>query len=346
MRFGEPAAHLDRREVAWRWSVAIGAVLLALGAVRAETISQVQRQRYSMGTIFSIVVYHGSPAEAERAVDAAMGEIVRLDAVMSRYKEQSDLTRLNRDGRRGFVAVAPSLYEVVEQSLDVSRRSGGRFDVTIAPLLRVWRDAYEAGRQPSVEEVAGARRCAGYQHVELKRPNLIRFRSDCLELDLGGIGKGYAVDRALEVLQSAGIRHAAVNAGGSTIGAIGSPPGSDGWPVDLGARVAGRSTLWLRDGAISTSQQRLRRLPFTPGEFGEIIDPGRGAPAPHETIVSVITPSATRADALSTTLLLLPVEDGKTLLAQFSPASALWMSPTGELQDSFRPSGLRLSNAE
>lgn len=340
MRLAEPATH------PWRWGAAIGAVLLAVGAARAETLSQVQRQRYSMGTMFGIVAYHASAAEAERAVDAAIAEIVRLDAVMSHYKEQSDLTRLNRDARRGFVAVAPSLYEVVEQALDVSRRSGGRFDVTIAPLLRVWRDAYEAGRQPSAAEVAGARRCAGYHHVELRGPNLIRFRSDCLELDLGGIGKGYAVDRALEVLRSAGIRHAVVNAGGSTIGAIGSPPGSEGWPVDLGTHVAGRSVLWLRDGAISTSQQRLRRLPFAPGEFGEIIDPARGTPAPHEAIVSVITPSATRADALSTTLLLLPAEDGKKLLAQFSPASALWMSPTGELRNSFRPSRLRLARTE
>jgi thiamine biosynthesis lipoprotein len=299
-----------------------------------------------MGTMFDIIVYHGSAVAADQAVDAAIAEVIRLDRVMSHYKDASDLSRLNREGHRGFVAVDPSLYEVVEQSVDVSRRSGGRFDVTIAPLLRVWRDAYEAGRQPSAEEIARVRRRVGYQHIEARPPNRIRFRSGCLELDLGGIGKGYAVDRALAVLESAGIRHAVVNAGGSTIGAIGAPPGAEGWPIELGARVAGHRTLRLRDGAISTSQQRLRRLPFGPGAFGEIIDPRRGAPAPHETTISVITPSATRADALSTALLLLSTPDGKKLLGQFSSASALWISSTGELEDAYHPTRLRLADLE
>jgi thiamine biosynthesis lipoprotein len=299
-----------------------------------------------MGTMFNVIVYHASAAAAERAVDEAIAEVVRLDGVLSHYKPQSELARLNREGRRGFVAVEPALYEVVGQSLDVSRRSGGRFDVTIAPLLRLWRDAFEAGRQPSAEEIADAGRCVGYQHIETKPPNLIRFRSECLELDLGGIGKGFAVDRALEVLHSAGIRDAVVNAGGSTIGAIGAPPGSDGWPIDLGTQVSGHRALRLRDGAISTSQQHLRRLPFGSGAFGEIIDPRRGAPASHDIVVSVVTPNATRADALSTTLLLMPVQDGKALLAQFSSVSALWVSAKGELRDSFRPSRLRLGDLE
>lgn len=324
----------------WRSGVAV--VLLAGAAVRADTLSPVQRERHVMGTMFNIVVYHDTAAPAERAVDEAMAEIVRLDGVLSHYKAQSELSRVNREGRGGFVAVEPSLYEVVTRSLEVSRLSGGRFDVTIAPLLRVWRAAYAAGRQPSEQEVAEVRRCVGYRHLETRPPNQIRFRSDCVELDLGGIGKGYAVDRALGVLASAGIRHAVVNAGASTIGAIGAPPNLDGWPVELGARVSGHRTLLLRDGAISTSQQRLRQLPFAPGAFGEIIDPGREAPTAHETMISVITPSATSADALSTALLLMTAQAGKQLLAQFSPASALWISSAGELQDSHLPFRLRL----
>lgn len=299
-----------------------------------------------MGTMFNVVVYHDEVVTAERAAEAALAEIVRLDEVMSHYLERSELSRLNREARRGFVAVEPSLYEVVEQAVEFSRRSGGRFDVTIAPLLRAWKDAHDAGRQPSAREIADLRRCVGYQHIEVRPPNEIRFRSDCLALDLGGIGKGYAVDRAIAVLASAGIRHAVVNAGGSTIVAIGAPPGLDGWPVELGARVSGHRTLLLRDEAVSTSQQRLRRLPFAPGAFGEIIDPWRGAPIEHETSISVVTTSATSADALSTTLLLLPVQDGKRLLAQFSPASALWISPAGELRDSFRPTRLRLADLQ
>ena len=297
-----------------------------------------------MGTMFNIIVYHDSAAAAERAVDEAMAEIVRLDAVMSHYKQQSELSRLNREGRRGFVAVEPSLYEVLEVSVEFSRKSGGRFDVTIAPLLRVWKDAYAAGRRPSAQEIAEVRRCVGYQHIEMKPPNEIRFRSDCLELDLGGIGKGYAVDKALAVLESAGIRHAVVNAGGSTIGAIGAPPGLDGWPIDLGTESRPTqdhaASRWRGlDVAAAPAAAAVRA-----GAFGEIIDTRREAPIARETMVSVMTPSAARADALSTTLLLLPVQAGKRLLAQFSPVSALWISPAGELQDSYRPSRLRLAD--
>ena len=335
-RFGEPALR----------AAAIAVLLPAAGAISAQTPAQVQRQHYAMGTMFAIVVCHASAAAAERAALAALDEVVRLDGVLSHYKEQSDLSRLNREGRRGFVAVEPGLYEVVERSLDVSRRSGGRFDVTIAPLLRVWRAAFEAGREPSAEEVARARRCVGYQHVEIEPPDRIRFRSDCLELDLGGIGKGYAVDRAIGVLRAAGVRDAVVNAGGSTIGAMGTRPGGDGWPVGLGGDEAGQRVLWLRDEAVSTSQQHVRRLPFGPGAFGEIIDPRRAAPLPHEDVVSVIAPSATTADALSTTLLLMPAQDGKAVLAQFPRAAALWMTPAGRVADTFRSSRLRLAHAE
>jgi thiamine biosynthesis lipoprotein len=321
-------------------------ILLAVAPLRADPVSPVQRQRFCMGTMINIIVYHGSVAAAERAVDDAMAEIVRLDGVMSNYAQQSDLSRLNREGRRGFVAVEASLYEVVEQSIVFSRRSGGKFDVTIAPLLRIWKDAFAAGRTPSAREIADARSCVGYQFLETRPPNQIRFHSDCLELDLGGIGKGYAVDRAIGVLRSAGIHDAVVNAGGSTIRAIGAPPGLGGWPVDLGARVSGSRTLLLRDGAISTSQQRLRRLPFGPAEFGEIIDPQQQAPIHSERIVSVMMTSGTSADALSTTLLMLPVQEGKKLLARFTPVSALWISPAGELQDSYLPYRLELANLQ
>jgi thiamine biosynthesis lipoprotein len=322
---------------------ALGALVIALATVpaQAETLAPVHKQRYCMGTMFNIIVYHPASADAERAVDAALAEIVRLDQVMSHHSDRSELTRLNREGRHGFVEVDPSLYEVLERSVEVSRDSGGRFDVTIAPLLRVWKDAYAAGRMPSAKEIADAKRCVGFQHIDARPPDRIRFTSDCVELDLGGIGKGYAVDRAMAVLESAGIHRAVVNAGGSTIGAIGAPPGLEGWPVELGAEISGHRTLLLRDAAISTSQQRLRQLPFAPGAFGEIIDPLREAPTPHETMISVLTGSATRADALSTTLLMLPVADGKKMLAGFASTSALWISPQGVLLDSFRASGLR-----
>ena len=319
--------------------------VLSLASASAQPLTLVQQQRYSMGTMFDIVVYHASRPAAEQAIDRALNEVARLDRVMSHFKADSDLARLVRDGRRDFVSVDPSLYDVIEQSLRYSRRSNGTFDVTIAPVLKVWKRAYSEGRRPADDEIAAARKCVGYEKIEIAAPDRIRLRSDCLEIDLGGIGKGYAVDRALAVLEAAGVRDALVNAGSSSIAAIGAPPGLDGWPVAIGAHVSGRDTMLLRNASISTSQQNTAFLPFVAGTFGDIIDPWAAAPVEGRGIVSVVAPRATASDALSTTLLLLPPPDGAVLLSQFDHVAAFWISTQGDLQSSYGVSDLQLSES-
>jgi thiamine biosynthesis lipoprotein len=329
-----------------RRTCAIGLGLMVASASPAtEVLSAVHQTRYCMGTMFDIVVYHASKADAERAVQQAMEEIFRLDRVLSHFKADSDLSKLNREGRHGFVSVEPSLFEVIQQSMAFSQGSGGKFDVTIAPLLRTWKEAHEEGRKPSAAEIALAGRCVGYEKIELQAPDRIRFRSDCVELDLGGIGKGYAVDRGIAVLKAAGIRRALINAGGSSIGAIGAPPRLNGWPVRVGARVSGREILLLQDGSMSTSQQNLVDHVFEPSQFGEILDPQAGAPIQGRGSVSVVAPSATVSDALSTTLLLLSAEEGVRLLAGFPQVSALWISFDGKLTAAYRESQLQLTDS-
>jgi thiamine biosynthesis lipoprotein len=312
--------------------------------VQAEPVSAVGEQRYVMGTMFEILVYHTGRPAAERAVQTAMSEIVRLDRVMSHYKEDSDLSRLNRDGGGDSVAVDPALYDVIDRSLHFSRLSNGRFDVTVGPLVQLWKRTHDGGHHPSAEETAAAMRCVGYQNVDLLPPNRLRLRSNCMALDLGGIGKGYAIERAIEILKTQGIENALVNAGGSTMAALGAPPGREGWPVRLGAAIGGRSTLLLRDSAISTSQQLLATLPLETQGFGEIMDPDRGAPLQDRVSITVVTGNATTADALSTTLLLTPMAEGAKLLEHFPDAAAVWASATGTLQGEYRASRLRLAD--
>jgi thiamine biosynthesis lipoprotein len=327
------------------WLFGIALFVLSETSLRTEPLSLVHQQRYCMGTMFDIVAYHHSEPDATRAATSAMEEIVRLDGVMSHFKADSHLSTLVREGRRGFVTVEPSLYEVIDESISFSRRSGGKFDVTIGPLLRIWKEAHANGRSPSAAEIASAKRCVGYEKIEMSAPDRIRFDSDCLEIDLGGIGKGYAVDRAIAVLKAAGIRHALVNAGGSSIASIGTPPGGTGWPVRLSTRVAGRGTLLLRDNSISTSQQHLVSHAVQPGSFGEILDPESGAPTDSRMAVSVVAPSAIVSDALDTTLVLLSMEEGAKLLAPFADVSAIWVSPAGELRAAYRESRLQLSGS-
>lgn len=293
-----------------------------------------------MGTMFDIVVYHASKNDAEWAIERALNEVVRLDRVMSHYDAGSELARVHRDARMQAIRVDASLYDVVRLSLDMSRRTGGKFDVTIAPLLATWKTAESEGRRPDDTEIARSHRCVGYEKIELTPPDRIHLRSDCVALDLGGIGKGYAVDRALGILKRAGIRNAIVNAGGSSIAAIGAPPGRDGWPVLLSGAVDERRALLLRDTSLSTSQQDPERA------IGDVVDPLAGTPIESRMTAIVVSRSAMLADALSTTMLMLPVDEGMRLLAEFGEVSALWISPGGELYSTYGLSRLALAGTD
>jgi thiamine biosynthesis lipoprotein len=320
-------------------AAAICSTVLAAGT----TPSFVHRQRYSMGTTFDIVAVHEPGAEVERAIASALDEIERLDRVLSHYRDDSDLARLLREEPDRFVRVDPSLYDVLSTALLVSARSNGRFDVTIAPVLKAWQRARALGRAPSAAEIADAQQCVGYQRVRLAPPDRVRLGSGCLDIDLGGIGKGYAVERAIAVLAAAGIRHAVVNAGSSSIAAIGHPPGRSGWLVEIGHGTPAARTIELRNQSLSTSRQALVSFDSDAPSFGEILDVRTGAPIDGKLSVTVVAPGATMADALSTTLLLMTTDEGAELLTHFDGASALWTSAQGETIRAWGASSMQLA---
>jgi len=328
MRFASAPAPLAASLLGMGLSTGLWTGLSPGLAAAVSPAAPIHVQRYAMGTMFEIVAYHDPRGEAERAINAAMTEIERLDAVMSHYRPDSGLARLIRTAPHGPVATDPALYDVIQQSLQFSRLSRGRFDITIGPLVELWKRAYAEDTRPSDDDVAAARRCVGFEQIELTAPDRVRFRSACLRLDLGAIGKGYAVDRAMAILERAGLRNVLIDAGSSSIAVRGTPPGAAGWSVRLGA---GSRTVLLTAGSLSTSQQQLVPFASTPGAFGEIVDPSTAAPAATRSAVTVIAPSAATSDALSTTLLLLPRNEGESLLANFPDASAIWIAPSGEL---------------
>jgi len=318
-----------------RWSRFLLAALLSplfllpVSQVSSQSKPFVHKKRYAMGTVFEIVAYNDSVARASSAIDRALDEVVRLDKVMSNFMPESDLSSMNREAHFHVVRIPPDLYKVIETSLGYSRFSDGAFDVSVGPLVDLWKAALAGGAPPTAAELARARTCVGYEKIVLMAPDQIEFRSDCMRLDLGSIGKGYAVDRAMETLISNGIEQAYINAGGSTIYGMSAPPDHDGWLVHLrdpSNRLDPQVN--LKSNSVSTSEQTAASL-LEGDAPGHIVEPASGRPLHTEYAVSVTARSATASDALSTTLLLLGPVKGVALVARLKDVSAIWISADG-----------------
>lgn len=292
----------------------------------------VYKKKYVMGTVFEIAAYDQTSEHASVALESAFQEIVRVDNLLSNYKTDSALSHLNRSAHFHAEKVPSDLYRVVEQSVRFSALSGGKFDISIAPLVDLWKAAIAGEDAPSLAKQKAARACVGYEKIELTPPDQITFHSSCMRLDLGAIGKGYAVDRAAEVLRSSGIRNALINAGGSTILAMGSPPDQSAWLVHL--RDPSHQVdpqVMLRDESVSTSEQTAPSL-LGDATAGHIIDPDTGTPLQTEFAVSVIAQTGMISDALSTTSLLLGPAKGKGLLQRMPDVTAIWISRDAQME--------------
>lgn len=316
------------------WAAALVVVILSVGssAQSSDKPILVYQEKYVMGTVFEIAAYAESSEKGSAAIAKAFEQIVRMDDLMSNYKPESALNKLNRSAHFQAQKVPPDLYRVIEQAVQFSRLSGGKFDITVAPLVNLWKATLSGDSLPSLSQRQQAEECVGYEKIEFTPPDQITFRSSCMQLDLGAIGKGYAVDRAGEMLYSYGIHNALINSGGSTILALGSPPGKPGWLVHL--RDPSHKIdpyVMLKDQSVSTSEQTAVSL-LAPESAGHIIDPATGRPLDTEFAVSVITSSGTPSDGLSTTLLLLGPKVGKALVDGMGNVSAIWVSPKAEIE--------------
>ena len=302
---------------------------LASAQIYQSPTAFVHQKKYVMGTVFEIAAHADTSAQGSKAIDEAFREIVHLDALMSDYKDDSALSRLNHSAHLQPEPVPNDLYRVIDESLYYSRLSGGKFDITVGSLVNLWKAAIRGGHIPSALEEEKLRNCVGYQKLELLPPDRIKFRSSCVQIDLGAIGKGYALDRAAEVLRSFGISRALLNAGGSTVLAMGAPPGQAAWPVHL-RDPSNRldPEVMLRDNSVSTSEQTPPSL-LSEEVTGHIIDPDNGLPLKTIFAVSVTAKTATASDALSTTLLLVGPEKGEELVKSVPDVAAIWISADG-----------------
>jgi thiamine biosynthesis lipoprotein len=317
-----------------RWAVVLVVLLFSFAAGVHSSGSQilVYKKKYIMGTVFEIAAYSESLEQASSATDKAFQEILRIDDLMSNYNPESALSHLNQSAHFHTERIPPDLYRVIEQAVQFSKLSHGKFDITVAPLVNLWKAALSGDSMPSPAQQQQAQACVGYEKIVLTLPDQITFHSPCLQLDLGAIGKGYAVDRAAEILHSSGIWNALIDAGGSTILAMGSPPGQTAWLVHL--RDPSHKVepyVMLNNESVSTSEQSTPSL-LGRDSAGHIIEPATGRPLDTQFAVSVIARTGTISDGLSTTLLLLGPKQGRSLVNRVSDVSAIWISPKGQIE--------------
>jgi thiamine biosynthesis lipoprotein len=266
---------------------------------------------HAMATRFEIVLPGENLAALRAAGEEALGQVEQLEAQLSLFRAGSEIARLNARAAKEPVRVTPALFALLHHAQKLCEESRGAFDITVAPLVRCWGFMGGDGRFPRPGEVAEARAKVGMALVQLNPADFtVQFAREGVMLDLGAIGKGYAVERAAEVLREAGVTSALVHGGTSTVQALGAPPGEEFWKIAIetpspvpDAPPTLLATMPLKEEAMSVSGVWGNSFQVRGRTYGHIIDPRTGEPARGTVLAAVVLPSATETDALSTALL-------------------------------------------
>lgn len=310
------------------------ALLLSSGAVHAVWVSDEQA---IMGTRVSVTLWHDDAARAEQLAAQVMSEMRRIDATYSPYQESSELSQMNRLAPERDAAhplnISPEMTRLLDKSLYYGRLTDGAFDITFASLARYY--DYRAGKQPSEAQREHLLPAIDYQHVVLdKSAHTVYYAAPEVYVDLGGIAKGYAVDRAIALLREAGVQHASVSAGGDSrvlgdrrgrpwVVGIKQPRGEDGVAIKVP----------LSDAAISTSGDYERYFIDAEGEWiHHIINPRTGKSSDELASVSIIGPDGFDTDALSTSVFVLGADKGLTLIDQLPAFDAILITRAGKVR--------------
>ena len=325
-----------------------------------------------MATRFELVLYGENPSALRVAGEEALEEIRRLEAQLSPFRPSSEIAHVNARAWREPVRVTPSLMRLLQHAHKLSAETQGAFDITIGPLMRLWGFRGGGGRMPESEELAAARASVGMLHVQLDTKDYtVRFARAGMTLDLGAIGKGYAIEQAVEILRERGVTSALLHGGTSTVYGLGTPPQGEVWlvavedpdtkqtpPIRDPSEAAGANpgayrilTMAQREAAPLAEAEPIATIPlldealslsgiwgryFEAGgkTLGHIIDPQTGKPASRAVMSAVVLPSATETDALSTALLALGPE-GHEFIAGLRPGMrTLVVSGSGEERQS------------
>lgn len=310
------------------------AILLVLTLAAETKPERFEFSRVEMAVPIRIVVYAPNEGIAKSATKAAFARFRKLNTVMSDYDPTSEVRRLSATSGSGqAIRVGDDLWRVLSRSQQLAGQSGGAFDVTVGPLVRLWRRARREEELPKPDRLAQAMAAVGYKAMRLNESE----RKVCLtqpdmRIDLGGIAKGYAIDAALEVLADRGLRCTLVDAGGD-IGLGDAPPDRPGWVIGVAAleRDARPSVfLSLSNLAIATSGDTWQFVEIDGKRYSHLVDPHTGIGLTDHSSVTVIAPDAMTADGLASAVSVLGPEDGLKLIdATEGTAAFIVRAPDG-----------------
>ena len=282
-----------------------------------------------MDTVVRIKVVHSDSKKAHKAIEAAFAEMERIDGLMNFYNPDSEVSRINRSQGKN-VKVNPEVIEVMAASLKYSRLTDGAFDISVAPLLELWdfKDGQHPPDENKINEVLGL---VGYKMIGIdKGKKTVRLPQAGMMIDLGGVAKGYAVNRACQVLEDMGISSALIDAGGD-IQVIGKKFGHP-WKVGVQhprSKDKILTTLTLNGMAVATSGDYERFFLFDGRRYHHILDPATGYPATGCVSVTITAPSCFVADILSTAVFVLGPEKGMKLIEEIEDVEGIIVTPEG-----------------
>ena len=294
--------------------------------------------RLVMGTLARIIIVAPNRKIAEKAAEDAFAAIEDVDNLMSDYKDDSEISIVNKEAFQRAVQVSEPTFEVIQRSVEFSKLTDGAFDITVGPLVALFRKEKETQIAPATDEIEQAKSKVGYEKLILDESNrTIRFSVEGMKLDLGGIAKGYGIDKAIEAIQKAGALGAMVDVGGD-VRCFGTPSkGKKTWLIgiqdpNLESEKKDNSlilTLKMRDGAVATSGDYQQFVMINGKRQSHIIDRKTGSGAEGLSSVSIITDNATDADALATAVSVMGSEKGMALINKLPDTEAI-LIPSGQ----------------
>jgi FAD:protein FMN transferase len=304
----------------------------------AEPLNRYESKSVHMGTEWKIVLYAVDQASAEKASKAAFQRVKQFDELMSDYNPKSELMTVcaKNDAEPGKAMTAhPDLISVLQAAQTFAEKTDGAFDITVGPQVKLWRTARKTKELPKADDLKSALELVGYQKLTVDtKANTIRLAKPGMRLDLGGIGKGYAAQQALETLKREGINQALIAASGD-ISVSDAPPNKEAWQIDIAPISNDRPTRQLKlvNASVSTSGDLFQHVEISGVRYSHLLDPRTGLGMTGRRSATVIAPNGWTADALTKAALLMPPEKAKTVIESFGGAMYLVVKETDDSEE-------------